>query len=269
MTSKNYGQIGIGSIVEFGKAGPQLKNNSGILEHRNNADDDFVIARGAHPIGDNDLVTKYYLETRADVIVTGQIDGGSPPAAGTSGRIFICTTVGGAYTLKYLYRDDGAAWVEIVPIEGMRISITDALTGGTDEYLADHLYMWDADGSVWVDLGPAPSSTEIIKAAALTFDYTDTGVNLIKNVPSGCTLTKTKINVTQVFDGTTPVAKIGDVSDDDRHALETENNLLEAELFVTENMYLYGAATDVNLTLTIGGSPSQGQARALIEYALP
>ena len=50
MTSKNYGQIGVGSIVEFGKVGPQLKNNSSIFEHRNNADDDFVIARGAHPI---------------------------------------------------------------------------------------------------------------------------------------------------------------------------------------------------------------------------
>jgi len=268
MTSKHYGQIGIGSIVEFGKAGPKLKNNSGVFEHRNNADSDFVVARGAHPVGDNDFVTKYYLETRADVIVTGQINGGSPPAAGTPGRIYICTTAGGVYTLKYLYRDNGSSWDEIVPIEGMRISVTDALTGGTDEYDADHLYMWDADGSVWVDLGPAPAATEVIKVAALAFDYTDTGVTLIKNVPSGSTLTKCKLNVTQVFDGTTPVAKIGDASDDDRHMTEDQNNLLEAELFVTENMYLYGAATDVNLTVTIGGTPTQGQARALIEYAL-
>ncbi len=269
MTSKNYGLIGVGSIVQYGKTGPKLKNNSGVFEHRNTADDDFVIARGAHPIADNDFVTKYYLETRADVIVTGQIDGGSPPSPATPGRIFICTTTGGTYTLKYLYRDTGAAWVEIVPIEGMRISVTDALTGGTDEYDADHLYMWDEDGSVWIDLGPAPSSSEVVKAAALAFDYQDTGVNLIKNVPNGCTLTKTKVNVTQTFDGTTPVAKIGDTADDDRHMEETENDLEVVGLYVTENMYLYGAATNVDITVTIGGTPTQGTARALIEYALP
>lgn len=267
MTSKNYGLNGVASTVQLGKKGPKLKNNSSIIEHRNAADDDFVIARGAHPIGDNDLVTKKYLETMANVYVTGQIDGGSPPAAGTPGRIFICTTTGGSYTLKYLYRDTGTAWEEIVPVEGMRISVTDALTGGTDEYTADTLYMWDADGSTWVDIGPAPAETETVKGKYVTLGYSDTGANLIKNVPANAAITKVKVKVTQAFDGTTPTIIVGDSVDDDRHMLAIENDLEIADLYETNVFYQYGSATDVNATIAASGA-TQGQCTVYLEYVI-
>jgi hypothetical protein len=268
MPSKNYGQNGVGSTVELGKAGPKIKNSSGVIEHRNNADDAYAIARGAHPVGDNDFVTKFYMETKANVYASGQIDGGSPPAAGTPGRIFICTTAGGAYTLKYLYRDDGSDWdEEIVPVEGMIISITDALTGGTDEYLADHLYLWNEDASSWVDIGPGAAASEVVKSSPLQFDYTDSGANLIKNVPSGSRIIEVMVNVTQVFDGTTPTAEVGDVSDSDRFMITDEIDLETVGLYTAKNLYLYGASTDVNLTLTVSGA-SQGQATVLLTYAL-
>lgn len=40
----------------------QLKNNSGVLEARNKADDNFVVVRGDSPANDNDFVTRSYLE---------------------------------------------------------------------------------------------------------------------------------------------------------------------------------------------------------------
>lgn len=58
---KLYGTIS--TIFQLGLSGPKLKNNGGVIEHRNNADTLFVIARAAAPVGDDDLVTKSYGDT--------------------------------------------------------------------------------------------------------------------------------------------------------------------------------------------------------------
>ena len=271
MTSKNYGQTGVAGNVEFGKEGPRIRDDAAgaAMGVRNQADDDYIPLRVGAPVNENDAVSKKYLETRADVRVTGQIDGGSPPAPSTPGRIFICTTAGGSYTLKYLYRDSGTSWEEIIPGEGLTIRVTDDLTGGTDEYIADHIYLWDADNSIWKDMGPNPAESDVIKGHAIEFDYTDTVINLIRNVPSGARALRVKISVTQIFDGVNPEAEVGDAVDPDRLMPANENNLKRVDVYVSEVLYLYGSATDVNLTLTIGGTPTQGQGVALIEYLNP
>lgn len=46
---KDYGLSGIGKNVEIGKGGSRIKDNGGVIEHRNNADDDFVRSKGAVP----------------------------------------------------------------------------------------------------------------------------------------------------------------------------------------------------------------------------
>lgn len=51
------------TIFQLGKAGPNIKNNSGIIEMRNNADAAFVITRGLSPVGNDDYVTKLYFDT--------------------------------------------------------------------------------------------------------------------------------------------------------------------------------------------------------------
>lgn len=269
MASKHYELSGIDSNVEIGKRGPRIKNNSDVIEFRNQADSGFVVVRGADPVAANDFVTKKYLETRASVYVTGQIDGGSPPAAGTPGRVFICTTAGGVYTINYLYWDNGVSWEEIVPAEGQVISITDALTGGTVEFSADHLYLWDADGSSWVDLGPAPAAQAVVKSARLTFDYLDVGSNLIINVPANAIVTKVVLNVTQAWDVSQPFITVGDAADTDRLMAEKGNDLAKVGVCIVDNGYLYGVATDVNLVLdNNGGTPSQGQGVVVVHYDL-
>lgn len=51
----------IGNIFHFDSGdGPALKNNAGVIEARNAADDAYNIVRGADPVGDDDLVTKRY-----------------------------------------------------------------------------------------------------------------------------------------------------------------------------------------------------------------
>lgn len=51
------------TIFQLGKAGPNIKNSSGVVEFRDNADAAYVIARGLDPVGANDLVTKNYFDT--------------------------------------------------------------------------------------------------------------------------------------------------------------------------------------------------------------
>jgi len=62
MDEKRYSQKGLGSDVEFGKGGPRVKDSSGVVEHRDNADSAYAIVRGGTPVGDNDLTTKSWVE---------------------------------------------------------------------------------------------------------------------------------------------------------------------------------------------------------------
>lgn len=51
------------TLFQLGKAGPQLKNNAGVIEARNSADAAFVIARALDPVANNDLVTLGYFNS--------------------------------------------------------------------------------------------------------------------------------------------------------------------------------------------------------------
>lgn len=48
------------TLFQFGRRGVQVKTNSGALEVRNNTDAAFAIARGADPVGNDDLITLRY-----------------------------------------------------------------------------------------------------------------------------------------------------------------------------------------------------------------
>lgn len=269
MESKRHGLVGIGVNVEIGKDGPRIKNTSGVVEFTNQADDAFAKIRADHPTGENDVVTLKYLRTRANIVVTGQINGGSPPAAGTAGRIFMCTTTGGSYTAGVLYYDNGVTW-EAVPVEdGTSIKIADDLTGGTLEFLGEHIYVWNADSSTWVDIGPAPADTQMVKTRRITLDYTDTGANNIGAVIEANSIPlEISLNVLQAFDGTNPIIEFGDGVDADRLGAANESNLKKLGVQVIDCEYLYGIATQLLATLTIGGSPTAGQVRITVRYAI-
>jgi len=94
-------------------------------------------------------------------IVTGQIDGNSPPTASSStGEIFIVTTTGGGYTKGELYLSNGTSWSSVTIFEGAQINITDSLTGGTLELREDSEYIYDEDNNEWNIIGPQ-NATEV------------------------------------------------------------------------------------------------------------
>lgn len=264
--SKKYGVSGIGSTVELGKAGPKAKNSSGVVEFRNNADNAYAIVRGDTPVADNDLATKAYVDKKAGMIVSGQINGGSPPAAGTLGRVFVVTTTGGAYTEKELWRDNGSAWEKLTLTDGMTVGIADALTGGNIEFLANHVYQYDEDTATWKDIGPSSATTSTMKSKWITITYTNTGANAICTVPANAQVVRAKVRVTQAFNGTSPSLIIGDAGDTDRHMEAIHVDLTTVGLYEVDLLYLYGSSTAVNATLAVTGSPSTGQCTVELEY---
>ena len=57
----------IGNIIQIGLGGPNLKNNSGVLEVRNTGDTDYAIMRSGNPIGASDTVNRGYADLVAHI----------------------------------------------------------------------------------------------------------------------------------------------------------------------------------------------------------
>lgn len=271
MTSHRYDLDGIAATVELGKEGPKLKSeeSGAVIGARNNADDAYVRIKAGSATADDDVITKKYFETHSALSVTGQIDGGSPPAAGTVGRVFIVTTAGGGYALNELYRDNGASWDKITVTDGMRITITQDLSGGTITFSGDHVYLWDEATSAWLDVGRV-SGRKSFRHQEVSLGFADTGDNNVGDpVPAGSYITEMKVNVTQVFDGTNPTLIVGDDADADRFMESIHVNLKKVGIYTVDLMYLYGAEKQVLANLAIGGVPSTGQCVVMMTVALP
>lgn len=91
----------IETILQLGIDGPQIKNNSSVIEARSSTDAAFVKVRGADPAADDDLVTKRYGDANyagAAVTVT-QVEVDFGTACDYTG-VFVITDAGVTATSK-------------------------------------------------------------------------------------------------------------------------------------------------------------------------
>lgn len=65
--SVDYSQTGISQSVCYSKQGARVRNNSGTIEIRNNADTVFTQCRGADPVGNDDFATKRYVDLQSSL----------------------------------------------------------------------------------------------------------------------------------------------------------------------------------------------------------
>lgn len=264
---KNFGLSGVGSTIQLGKAGPKLKNNSGAIEAKNAADNAFAVFRVGNPVGLDDAVNRRYIETRANVIVTGQINGSSPPAV-VSGVTYLCTTTGGTYTAGRLYFGENAVWNEIIPQEGLTISVTDALTGGTLTFAADHRYLFDSDSGNWVDIGPAPAETKLIKAVRTTLAFNSAGtVNIGSALPTNATVSKILVNCTQAFNGVSPTVTFGVAGQVAELGAANESDLTTTGVYVIDCFKTY-VSNEQLIATYVAGISSTGAASIEVHYSI-
>jgi hypothetical protein len=251
----NYGLVGVSGNVELGKGGPRIVNNGGVIEAKNNANNAFAVIAAAEPTAFDHVATKAYVDRLAAVFVKAQMkndvarlpddSGVFTPAAGD---IAVVTTVGATWTtLKRLLKYNGSAWEELfagATPEGLRMTVTDTVTGGTDTYLGDHVYIWDTDSSVWVDVGPAIAATDVQYGFTTNLAFGTSSPVTIKANAVGRAV-RVKVNVTTPFDGTAPTLSVGDAGNAARLMTTAEVNLKVAGLFVSECFYAYGSATNI------------------------
>lgn len=115
------------TFFRIGRSGPGAKNNSNVLEIRNNADSAFAVLRAANVQASgttlNDVATLLDIKGRCPNI-TFSFDGASAPAAGTNnGKFGFCHTAGGAYSAGDVVYDDGSNLLTI-PSDIVRLITT-------------------------------------------------------------------------------------------------------------------------------------------------
>ena len=97
--SKKYGLTGLGTLVELGKAGVQLKANAGQVEVRNAADDALVKLKALDGTASDDLVTLNQLN---NVTVSGVVNYRTATLAfNTTSPLNIGATVTGTYAYRW------------------------------------------------------------------------------------------------------------------------------------------------------------------------
>lgn len=299
--SKDYGLTGVGSPLELSKGGAKLKNSSGVLESRNNADDAYAILRVADGAASNDAVNKGQLDavSQGNAFTTVAGDSGSALADSNSDTL----TISGGDGIDTTASDDP----EVLSVAVDVTDIIDA-TAGLTETANDIQVSLESDGGLAFDgsnygIEIKPDSTTGTTVAPLTvgsngagvtvdedtiehssgvlsakdsmqykkvdFDYTDQGstVNISDAVPAGATVIGWMAQVDTLFDGTTPVLDIGDAGDPDAIGDQTEIDLGTAGLYVGDCWVEYVSSTQ--LIGTIGGSSAtQGAGSILIKYVL-
>jgi hypothetical protein len=265
MFLNNFGLQAVSSLLRLGKGGPQLKNNSGVIEAKNATDTGYVTVSGADPINAQDFVTKAYLQTKANVIISGQINGSSPPAV-VNGANYMCTTTGGVYTAGNYYYGNSGSWIAIIPQDGITVSVTTTLSGGTLTFTGDTLYEYDGNSTTWVNVGATGLLSKVSKFESVDIAYNSAAtVNLGNAIPTGSKIISFMINVTQVFNGTTPTITLGKTGNTTLLATAIESDLVSVGLNGGSCYYLTSGSEQMLVTYSASSSTA-GACSVIIEY---
>jgi hypothetical protein len=257
-------------LFQLGLGGPNLKNNAGAVEARNAGDTGFVVARGASPVGDNDLVTKAYADTLATrSIVTAQISGASAlPNNSATEHFIVVSTTGGTGTIGQLYWDDGSGAGPVTVIgatSGSMILTTVALTGGTVSFKADTLYVWDTVATAWVAASGAGASGSLrVIRMAITNAASQSSASTI---PANAVVVDTKVSVVTPFSGGATIS-VGQTGTAALLQATTDNLATVAGLYQTPQDVAWGGAA-LAVLVTIAGAPAAGAGFVVVQYAVP
>jgi len=262
-TIENVFQIGIG--------GPQVKNNSGVLEARNAADSDFVIVRGLSPVGDNDLTTKKYVDSaERAMVVKRQADCSSaiPVNTGVRGFVVVTTAGSGAAIGDVLFDDgSGSGTMEILSaVEGRTIAVTDALSGGTITFDPDSIYIWDEDGGSWIKIGDIGSVTGAIRTVEFALDNSASQDSTF-SIPANANILECRLEITTPYSGGAGI-KVGNTTDDDLIMAENDNSPQAAHDYVVRQNTEWGGSASV-VRATVTGSPAAGAGNLLVKFTTP
>jgi hypothetical protein len=259
----------IENLFQLGLAGPQLKNNAGVIEARNAADSGFVIARGAAPVGDSDLTNKQYVDTLfSRTVVTTQFDGNNALPANTGvEHFYVVSTTGPNATIGQLLWDDGSGvgTVLVLAAKAQMIITSQAFSGGTVTFKADTPYVWDTVSTSWVNAGGSALSGSIREIRyAITNAATQDSAS---QIPANAFIEEAQLEVVTPYSGGATIS-IGIPGSLTLFQLTTDNLATVSGLYgVPQDTPVGGAAAVVRTT--IAGAPAAGTGFVIVKYTVP
>lgn len=255
-----------------GSPGPQIKNNSDVMEIRNIGDTDFVVARSAMIPASaettNDIVNLLALQGGFPNI-TFSFDGSSPPTPGANtGAFGFCHTTGGAYTAGRIYYDSGSALILLPTSVARKLTTSSAITG-TISLNANGLYA--LEGGSWVLKGDGGASgTGYVKTISVSYVYTDTGgVSSSTTIPDGADVLSVRRIVTTPLDSGSVSVIVDGTSDETVMDQSVDTNLSSGDEVHDESTHSISSSTAGPVTVTVNGSPGSGAGRVLVSYVSP
>src|SRR5215469_1409910 len=258
----------IETFFQIGLGGPQLMNNSSVIEARNSGDTGFVVVRGAAPVGDNDLVTKTYCDQlAARYYVAQQFNGGSAlPSNSSTEQFYVVTTSGANATIGQLLWDDGSnsgTVTVLAAATGRFIVCAAAFSGGTVTFSADRIYIWD--GSAWQNA----AGTQVTGAVReIRFAITNAASqSSATQIPANAIAVSAELDITTPYSAgaTITVGQTGSAA----LLMGTGDNLATvAGLYAVDQDTAWGSSA-LAVLVTVAGTPAAGAGQCIVRYTVP
>jgi len=263
----------MGSFFHIGLGATQvrLKNNAGVIEARDKDDAAYVILRALSPVGDNDLVTKYYADSlEKPLIVKRQADCSAalPSNTATRGWVVVSTAGTGAAIGDVLY-DDGTSSGDmaiVAAIECRTIAVSDALSGGTVSFDTDSIYTWDEDGSTWVKIGDIGSVTGPVRVVRYALDNSASQDSTF-TIPANARILDCQLEITTAYSAGATIS-IGYEGALTAIQATTDNSPQDEATYSKEQDTAWDISAKVVRT-TDSGSPAAGVGVVVVKFTNP
>jgi len=264
----------IGNLFQLdGQDGPQIKNNSGVIEARNNDDSAMALLRGTGIPSTGSTLDDLpdLLDMRGRVAdIEYSFDGASPPSPGTNTDKFgFVHTSGGSYTAGDVVYDNGTALITMPSNVATHLTSRSAVAG-TISLIANGVYA--RQGASWVLKGDGtPTLQGVELAIAVDYDFNDTTVNSTTVVPDGAIVTRVTNSVTTAFNDVAATLQVDiDGTSDETVMATTDSKLKNTNEYSVPQHTVITSSTTGTVKLTVSpGTSTAGAGQVIVHYVTP
>jgi len=253
-----------------GPSGPNIKNNSGVLEIKNTGDSAFTKLRALQIQSSNsvnDIPVLLDLMGHVPLIEFSFAGSSAPSAATNTAKFGFCHTTGGSYSVGDVVYDDGST---LTKINFVRAIFTTSAVSGTVSLQQNGVYT--GSGSSWTLKGDgAATDTGFVKVIKIAYAYSDSSVDSTTSIPAGEKIFKVINSVTTAFNGSAPTL-LAQVNGSTPLTImaTTESSLTSANQYEVETVADVESSNAGTVRLTIiPDSSTAGAGNVYVYHGLP
>lgn len=194
-----------------GPSGPNIGNNSNVVEIKNAAKTAFAKVKSASISASdvaNNVVTLLDLQGRVALIQYDFTGGSAPVAGANTGKFGFCHTTGGGFTAGDIVYDPGAVALVVMPFEVCRHITTTSAVTGTINFIANGLYAQESLRTYVLKGDGGSSATGHVLSIAVAYAHDNVAPVSTTQVPANATILNVRNEITEAFNGTSPTVTV-------------------------------------------------------------